>query len=253
MKRILKVSLTALIMIFAAPIGCVKSDTGNALGGLPDLANFTIEAASAWAAGASSLISIMSSTLGAGPFTVHFNLTGANSMNDLTAPLTMSGTTGTFPTPVLSNAGVTNVIITAISNSGGSSSLTSGNSYTFSDSIGLMTATINGASFRATHVTATLPGGAGAMLSIHGVKWTPLTTITLFIDNFMDIPTTMNFTTVSDFAGGTQYSAPAPVNGQFGVHGYVTVVNITPLLTGTFTFTNEDSSIVTGSFSCPHP
>ena len=254
MKQALKISLAVLMLAVALPIGCVKTPDGSN-SGMPDISNFAIEAASTWTAGAASLISISSSTLGAGTFIVHFNLTGANNLSGLTTTLDMSGGTGTFQTPVLTISGETNVIITSISNSSGASSnLTSNNSYTFADSTGIMTATVNGvASFRSTHVTALLPGGAGATLAISGVKWNPLTTINLYIANFPNTPMTMTFTSFSDFAGSTHYSAPAPVNSQFGAHGHVTVTTVSPLLTGSFTFTNEDSSVVIGNFSCPHP
>lgn len=64
-------------------------------------------------------VSIVSSSLGAGTFTVSYNLSGANSATGATASVTMSGGTGSFSIPAssLTNAGSTTITITNVRNS----------------------------------------------------------------------------------------------------------------------------------------
>ena len=104
----------------------------------------------------------------------------------------MNGGNGTFSTPALNGVSTiegTTITINSISNSaGGSANPTGNNVQTFTDSTGLMTATITGASggptsFRGIQVSALL---AGENLQIDGVIFTPmLTAIDLNVHNYM--------------------------------------------------------------------
>ena len=244
-------------------MGCVKpssNPTNNIV--LPNVTNFSVSATN-FVQGAAAIISIASSSLGSGTFTVNYSLSGANNLVNQIATLVMNGGVGTFSTPVLngvSSSSGTTVRINSISNtSGGSATPTGGNITTFSDSSGLMTATITGASggpttFRGVHVDRSNLG----MLSIHGVMWEPwLVTITLYIDNYTGALGTTYFNShdASSFNGSASYGVAG--NGvaisNLSEHGSITITSATPLLAGTFTYTNQDSSVVSGSFSCPAP
>lgn len=245
-----------------------SSNKNNPVSILPDVANFEIKAATTFVKDAASTISILSSSLGDGTFTIHYDLSGANILSGLTATMTMSGGNGTFQTPTLPNYGQTNINITSVSNSsGGSSDITSNNTYAFSDSEGLMTATYTSGgvatSFRATHVIAL---ATGSQLTITGVVWTPkLTTIDLtdylyasgtqtvnFNSNNLDFMSISNNSTYNGLAS-YQVSASSGLINDASEHGQIKITAVSPLLTGTFSYTNQDSSTVVGSFSCPHP
>ncbi len=269
MKKSLILCFVALFFAFSTNTGCIKSPGGTNIS-LPDLSNFSIQAVGTFVKGASTLISLASSTLGSGTFNVNFSITGANNLSNQVATLTMNGSAGTFSTPVLNGSGESTIIINSISNSaGGSANVTSNNSMVFYDSTGLMTATVAGTgggptSFRGTHVTASL---AGTLLSIDGVMWTPwLTTITLYLDYYSGATGPVYFNssdlsafprdTYSSFNGSTAYGVAG--NGlaisDLSAHGVVNITATTPLITGTFSFTNSDSSTVSsGNFSCPAP
>ena len=259
-------TLTFLVLMIANA-GCVKPGGGgtNPVLAIPDIANFELKAASTFVAGAASTISILSSSLGDGTFNVNFNITGADNLSNQTATLTMSGGSGTFNTPALSTAGQNSITINSISNSaGGSANVTSNNTYSFSDSTGLMTATasIGTSSFRAMHVTASL---AGSLLTIDGVMWTPkLTTITVHLDYFNHTMGTtyfnMNDLTPGDIASTFNGGASFGIAGggtavsDLSAHGSVTITSLTPLIKGTFSFTNTDSSTISGgNFMCTAP
>ena len=253
MKKILKTTLAAFIFL-TVPVACSTS-SNSPLAVLPNIANFTIQAVSSFVAGASTVISIASSTLGNGIFTVNYSLSGANNLSNLTATMTVNGSSATFSTPVLPTSGETTITINSISNSsGGSSAFTSQPTYSFSDSIGLMTATVNGVAYRATHVIAS---SAGGLITIAGTKWNPLTGITLHVYNYVNAPITANFNAndASNANGDAAYNLAAPTGGiaDLSQHGTIAITQVSPLVVGTFTFTNQDSSVVTGSFSCPHP
>jgi hypothetical protein len=260
MKKLLIVLLTCTVFIFTTNTGCVKSSNPtNPVTALPDVADFLLSAASTFVAGAASTISIHSSSLGAGAFTVHFDLSGANTMSGLTAALNMSGNDGTFQTPTLPNAGNTNINITSITNSsGGSANITTNNTFKFTDSTGLLTCSVNGKAYRALDVHASL---AGSMLTIHSVYWDPLATVTVHIDYWNHAVGTTYFNSNdlsfagnnnSTFNGAGVYNGTSILPSQ---HGMITISSITSsLITGTFSFTAQDSSIISsGNFSCPAP
>lgn len=240
-------------------MGCNKSDSpANPLKVIPDVANFLLDAAT-FVLGQASNITIHSTSLGAGTFTVNYSLSGAVNLVNQTAQLIMNGGVGTFQTPTISTAGNVAITINSISNSsGGSATLTTGNTKTFTDSTGLMTCQLNGNAFRATDIHATL---AGTMLSVHGVFWDPLTTVTFHIDYWNHATGTTHFDNNDlEFAGNnySTFNGAAVFNGPSGIYpsanGSITITSTSPLLTGTFAFKAEDSSIISsGTFSVPAP
>jgi hypothetical protein len=259
MKKTFVILLTCTVLMFTANTGCVKSSNPtNPVSALPDLANFLLQGASTFVAGAASTISINSSSLGAGTFTVNYNLSGANIASGLTAAMTMVGSSGTFQTPALANAGNTNITINSISNSGGSAPVTSNNTFVFTDSTGLLTCNVGSHAYRAMDVHATL---AGSMLTIHSVYWDPLATVTLYVDYWTHTAGTTLFNSndlsfagnnTSTFNGNAVYNGTSILPSQ---HGVITITSTGPtLITGTFSFTAQDSSVISsGNFSCPAP
>jgi len=248
MRRSIGVLLMVLLIAAAMPMGCVK-ETGSA--GTPNVTNFAIESVAPWKAGMPVVVTVSSTTLADGSYIVNSELTGANKRVLPNTALVMAGGRGTFTLNDVNNDdGETTIIVHSLINTNGiTATLTSGNTYTFSDSTGVMAGTIAGAGFRATHVTAEWP--TGGTLSIAATRWTPLATITLYLDHFNGLPGTMNFTQVSDFNGGASYSFAT--GSEFGKNGSVTINTVSPLYTGTYTFTCEDNTVISGSFSCPAP
>ncbi len=267
MRKLISVTAIALVMTFSLNTGCTPGGGG---GGtpivLPNIAGFAIQSVSAFVAGASAMVSIAVPSLAAGVYTLHFDITGDDNFSNQSATINVSGSTVNFQTPSLPNPGSVSIHITSITNSsGGSATITSNNTKTFSDSTGLMTGTYTVAgsvtNLRATHVVATNTGG---MLSIHCVIWTPnLTTVTLYDDIYAGATGSVSFNSndlsasgpTSTFNGGASFGIAGSgiTVSDLSEHGTITLNTIAPLMTGTFTFTNQDSSVVAGSFSCPHP
>ena len=269
MKKSILLCVAALSFAITTNTGCTPGGGSTTPISLPNLSNFSV-AASSFVKGAAAIISIASSSLGSGTFTVNYSLSGANNLVNQVATLIMDAGNGTFSTPVLNGVSSTmgtTITINSIQNSaGGSANPTGNNVQTFSDSSGLMTATMTGVSggpttFRGIHVDASL---AGSLLSIDGVMWTPwLTTVTLYVDNYMHATGPVQFNAndlsttsiTSTFNGSASYGVAG--NGlaisDLSQHGIVTINTVSPLITGTFTYTNQDSSVISGSFSCPAP
>ncbi|MCD6013237.1 MAG: Ig family protein [Flavipsychrobacter sp.] len=261
MKKTISIALAAMFIATTTPeMGCSPSSKSNPIPSvnLPDISNFTISAVSAFVKGASTLVSVASSTLADGTYTIFFDLGGANIISNASATLTMSGDNATFNTPALANDGNTTITIRKIVNSSGSTStFTTAPTKTFSDSSGLMTYKVDGVQKRATHVNATWLT-SGAMLSIHGVIWDPLTTFTIYWDNYTGTLSTRYFNSTvnvpgawnSVYNGSATYSAPGA--SAFDAHGSITVTAKTATtITGTYSVVLEDSTQVTnGTFHC---
>jgi uncharacterized protein YjdB len=101
----------------------------------PNITNFTSPSATSQCVGNGATVTVNSTSLGSGSFTVTYNLSGANAVTGATAVLTMGPTNGTFtiPSGSLPGTGFTTVTITGISNGFGcTSSVISSNTATFS-------------------------------------------------------------------------------------------------------------------------
>lgn len=262
MKKILAILSIATLFATttATQTGCIKNSTSNPIVNIPDISNFTIQSVSSFVAGAASMVSVASSTLASGTYTIHFNLTGANNLMSQVATMVFSAGQGTFSTPTLPTAGNTNITITSISNSsGGTETFSMPVTKQFSDSTGLITCKINGVDYRATHANATWLG-AGGILSVHATLWDPLTTITVYWDGYNGTTGSRYFnrnnlisgTPTSTFNGSAAYGAPGIA--RLSANGNIAVSTIsTAKITGTFQFTCDGSDsirITNGAFSC---
>jgi hypothetical protein len=267
MKNYFKFIITLLIIILTGTSGCQKTPSGNSVSDLLNVSNFLIKASVAFVQGNATAIGVSAPSLADGIYTVHFNLTGANVASGLTATLAMSGGNGSFQTPAMASDGPTSVVVTGITSASGSAAvIASGNTSSLFDSSGTMNATYTPAtgsatSFHATDVTAVL---AGTNLQIVGIVWQPdLTTITLRDLVFTSTPATVSFSSSDLTPGSPTYdgngNAVYQVSGSSGLindasdHGSITITATSPLITGSFTYTNMDGSMVAGTFSCPHP
>jgi hypothetical protein len=215
-----------------------------------DISDFSLDYASVFTEGAGSVISIASSSLDDGDYSVFFDLSGANPMSNVEAIMSFVGDKGTFKTPSLSQAGDMTIILKSIkSSSGKTASITKNNVKNFTDSNGLMVWTYKGTTYTAKHVIAMM---SGSNLSLTGRIWTaPGTQHVLYFDNFSGSPSTCNFSKATlPTKGGSNLSTDL----QLGQHGTITVTGTSPLLTGTFSYTTSDSNKVTlGTFSCKAP
>jgi hypothetical protein len=263
MKKIFAVLSVATLLATttATQTGCIKNSSSSVpVINIPDISNFSIKSVSSFVAGASSMVSVASSTLASGTYSIHFNLSGANNLIGQVATMVFAAGSGTFSTPSLATAGNTNITITSITNSsGGTETFSMPVTKQFSDSTGLMTCKINGVNYRATHVDAHWLG-AGDILSVHGVLWDPLTTITVYWDGYNGTTGSRYFnendfnsaSPTSNFNGSAAYSAPGIAG--LSANGNITVSTIsTTNITGTFQFTCDGSDsvrITNGAFSC---
>jgi uncharacterized protein YjdB len=91
---------------------------------VPNISSYTATSAASPCIGNGSTVTISSTSLGSGTFTVTYNLSGANAATGATATLTMGATTGTFTVPAgsLTSTGSTTVTVTMITNSFGCNS-----------------------------------------------------------------------------------------------------------------------------------
>ena len=243
MKKVFVLWLVLLFFAYDANTGCTLSG-GDIV--LPNISSLKIQSISTFVAGNPVTVILYSSSLNPGTYVLHYRLDGANVFTGDTAVVNMYNDSGSFSTPVLANPGNTTLTLTEITTSSGGNAWVS-DSATFSDSIGLMTANTNtsAGAFRAIHVTATL---TGTLLSIRGICWKPLDTVSLNIDNYTNAAGTFTINT----AGDAIYSIPKKRDSA--AYGVITVLQTSPLLKGTFSFTNKDSSKVSaGTFSCAAP
>ncbi|MCC6461676.1 MAG: hypothetical protein IT260_14470, partial [Saprospiraceae bacterium] len=79
-----------------------------------NVTNFSTAASSPVCTGAASTVTLTSTTLADGTYTVYYNLSGANTANGQSASMTFSGVTGTFSTIALANSGATTITITSV-------------------------------------------------------------------------------------------------------------------------------------------
>lgn len=98
--------------------GCYKT-VAVTVNPIPNIGGFSFPTATSPCLGIASVVTVNSSSLGSGTFTVTYNLSGANTGTGLTATLLMGTSTGTFAIPAanLPNLGSTIVTIASISNS----------------------------------------------------------------------------------------------------------------------------------------
>ncbi|MFD0778567.1 YDG domain-containing protein [Flavobacterium myungsuense] len=128
----------------------------------PNVSNFSTTSATAACVGSPSTVSVSSSSLGNGSFTVTYDLSAPNAATGLTATLTMSGGTGTFVTGNIANSGgSTTVTIQKITVSGCESTLSSGNTTSFSTTV------LPNVSNFSTPSASAICGGSGSTVTIN--------------------------------------------------------------------------------------
>ncbi len=93
----------------------------------PNVSNFSTSATSPILVGTASTVTISSTSLGAGSYTVTYNRSAPNAATGLTAGVTLSPTSGSFSTGTLASVGSTTITITSISNGTCSNTPSSGN------------------------------------------------------------------------------------------------------------------------------
>gem|GEM_PF-1606991 len=98
--------------------------------GRPKISDFSISAANG-CEGTGATITVNSTTLANGTYTVIYDLSGANTSTGNTATMVFSGTSGTFVASAAVNLGSTNITITEIAFVGCSSFPSTGNTATF--------------------------------------------------------------------------------------------------------------------------
>ncbi len=127
------VGVGSVNIIYTLPGGCFVT-YAITVNGQPNISSFAT-AASSQCTSVASTVTITSGSLGAGTFTVTYNLSGANTATASTATLTMGGGgSGTFTIPAVSlaTAGATTVTVTQITNALGCTiAIGSGNTSAF--------------------------------------------------------------------------------------------------------------------------
>jgi hypothetical protein len=134
----------------------------------PNVSNFSVTSGPVCSGGVAT-VTVNSTTLGNGTFTVGYNLTGANAASGLTASVTIAGNSGTFSTPVLAAVGTTTVTVTSVTNASScTATVSSGNTANITISAG-PTVSISGAGEvcvgGSVTLTANPSGGSGSPLS----------------------------------------------------------------------------------------
>lgn len=180
---------------------------------LPNLSNFGTSATSP-CQGNGSTVTVTSSSIGNGTYTITYNLSGANTASGATTSVTMTGGSGTFtiPSGSLSNAGSTTLTITNVRNASLCNSAPgSGNTASFTVNVLPTAVTVAGAGTYCEATVLSASGGSGG---------------TIFFQN-----TTSNGTstaTASDLelivTSGTYYFRAQSPAGCWGTQGSAAVV-----------------------------
>lgn len=252
MKKLFQFSVIISVFFFAA--GCSKSGDDTTINDGPDVSDFSVPIVSPVIVGKASTVTIMSTSMGNGVFTVAYELSGNNTASGQSAVVNMLGNTGSFSTPVLTNSGSTTLNIISLTNDfGKTTTLTKNNVVSFSDSTGLISASVNGvSSFRTTEVTTSIvTSGSLNVLNISGTVWVPgVSSISLAVNHFASATGTFNFNT-SNNQGSAHYTTPG--SPQVAVYGTIKITDVSPSLKGTFSFTNPDSTKISGTFLAKKP
>ncbi len=105
-------------IFYTTSVGCNASAVVT-VNPIPNISSFTAPTATNVCSGLGSTVTINSTSLGTGTYTVTYNLSAPNIATGLTATLNMGPTNGTFAIPgaALSGIGTTTVTVTSITNS----------------------------------------------------------------------------------------------------------------------------------------
>lgn len=185
-----------------------RSSSGNSSGGTGaagrvviywfNPSNFNTAVAAQVCEGASATVNVTSTTLASGNYTVTYDLSGANTASGNTATMAFSGSSGSFSTAVLPNAGNTTVTITSITITGWNCSavISTGNTATI---------TVN-----------TRPTVAATPSSQNACSGSPITTISITNPNNIAGTTfTWSRTTPAGISGIATSGSGSTISGTF--------------------------------------
>ncbi|MFT3979965.1 MAG: IPT/TIG domain-containing protein [Ferruginibacter sp.] len=170
--------------------------------------NFGITNATNICAGSGSVVSLASSALIDGDYTVTYTISGANTISGGTATVTISSGSGNFTTANLFNAGSNNITITGIQVGGCTVTPSSGNTGSFN---------VNAGSPLVSNFTVTVSDGCNTQGSIATVQSTTLATGTYIVTfDISGSNTATGQTAQMNFTAGTpgsgSFSLPALPN-----------------------------------------
>lgn len=254
MKKHMQYLFLSASIVIASFAGCKKKSNTPIK---PDVSNFSATALSPYTIGTTGSILITSTSLAAGDYTLKYHYTPFDTNNTIyqAATLVMSNHTGSFQTPILTDATGTDFTIDTIINSiGNGVALTTNNLVALVDSTGLMTATIGSSSFRVVSVAAEINGNN---LSIGGQYYLfgpgSGTQIFFAIQNYVAAGT---YSFTNDFWGGD--GALFTYSGSHMVidtarYGTIIITATSPQLSGSFSVTCLDSTKMAGTFICAAP
>ena len=114
-----------------------------------------------------------------------------------------------------------------------------------------ISATISGGgTFYATDPHINTGGSVGDNVKIEGIMPSSNQQLEFWFQIYPGTTGTYSLNTVS--VGGSYYAPPSTVS-SLSVHGTLTLTAVTPDIIGTFSFTRDDSSVVSGSMDIPAP
>ena len=230
---------------------CNTSFTTNAtmsVNSIPTGSNCTAVGATA-CTGSGSVVTVSSTSLATGTYTVTYNVSGTNTVSSTTASMSFtSGSpgTGTFTTSALSTAGASNVVhLTAIAFSSSTSC-----TYTLSTNTAAFTTNATPAASNFSASAATICSGTAATVTVSS---TSLATGTYTVTYNVSGTNTVSSTTAS-----MSFTSGSPGTGTFTTStlssaGASNVVNITAIafsstLTCTYSLSSSTSAFTTGAF-----
>ncbi len=249
MKKIFWIGIPGLMIVFSLNTGCKKSN--HTPEKQPSVRDFAIQSVLPFTYNTPATIVILAPHLAKGKYTVRFDLVGGYTWANNTATLIMNGPTGTFQTPAINTNENVAIIINSITDTAGDSAIiTNNNVKNFNDSTGLMTCKINGVTYHATNVLATL---TGTTLVVAAAVTEPAGFLQIANYNYSNNIGTIVFSPDDpNFIGAGSYF---DLNGSKDPHdGTITITSTSPILAGTFSFNTADGTHFTsGIFSCSAP
>jgi hypothetical protein len=207
---------------------------------LPNVSNFGIVGSNV-AMGSSSTVTISSTSLAVGTYTITYNLTGANSATGNTSSITMSSNSGTFSTSTLTNSGSTNVVISSIRNASNcTTNLSTGNNSSFtvySNNSNLSALVLSNGTLSPSFSSSTISYTASVVNSISSITITPSKS-----NANASIQVRVNGGTYAGVTSGTASSSLSLNVGSNTIDVKVTAQDSTTIKTYTITITRAAGS-----------
>ncbi len=207
---------------------------------LPNVSNLGILASNV-AMGSSSTVTISSTSLAVGTYTITYNLTGANSATGNTSSITMSSNSGTFSTSTLTNSGSTNVVISSIRNASNcTTNLSTGNNSSFtvySNNSNLSALGLSNGTLSPSFSSSTISYTASVVNSISSITVTPTKS-----EANANIQVRVNGGSYASVSSGTASSSLSLNVGSNTIDVRVTAQDGTTIKTYTITITRAAGS-----------